>query len=154
MSSFCKIFTFSHLGSSSVKVIQQLKHQKQHCKPLLKIAEKPEKIFAMALFFYVRYCICRSPSPACQCDRGDPPLPPAESGGKARPLEMNVGLIVQILAWKYVFLPHPIKLITPLPSPPPRNMSFFLLTHTLPGMYLYSYYYYSNFLLAVTLLIQ
>jgi hypothetical protein len=34
-----------------VKVIQLLKHQKQHCKPLLKIAEKPDNFFAMALFF-------------------------------------------------------------------------------------------------------
>jgi hypothetical protein len=36
------------------EVIQLLKHQKQHCKPLLKIAEKTNHFFAMALF-YVRY---------------------------------------------------------------------------------------------------
>jgi hypothetical protein len=38
-----------------VKVIQLLKHQKQHCKALLKIFEKPNHFFAMALFFF-RYC--------------------------------------------------------------------------------------------------
>ncbi len=38
-----------------MKVILQLKHQKQHAKPMLKIAEKPNTFFAMALF-YVRYC--------------------------------------------------------------------------------------------------
>jgi hypothetical protein len=32
-------------------LIQLLKHQKQHGKALLKIAEKPNHIFAMALFF-------------------------------------------------------------------------------------------------------
>ncbi len=32
-------------------LIQLLKHQKQHCKALLKIAEKPNHFFAMALFF-------------------------------------------------------------------------------------------------------
>jgi hypothetical protein len=32
-------------------LIQMLKQQKQHFKPLLKIAEKPDTVFAMALFF-------------------------------------------------------------------------------------------------------
>jgi hypothetical protein len=32
-------------------VTQQLKHQRQHCKPLLKIAEKLDDSLAMALFF-------------------------------------------------------------------------------------------------------
>ncbi len=44
-------FTCSWLGSSIVKVIQQLKNQMQHSKPLLKIAEKPDTFFAMALFY-------------------------------------------------------------------------------------------------------
>jgi ethanolamine transporter EutH len=51
VSSFCKICTFSQFRSSFVKLIQLLKHQKQHSKPLLKIAEKPDNFFAMALFF-------------------------------------------------------------------------------------------------------
>jgi hypothetical protein len=36
--------------------IQLLKQQKQHFKPLLKIVEKLDTVFAMALF-YVQYCI-------------------------------------------------------------------------------------------------
>jgi hypothetical protein len=34
-----------------VKVTQQLRNQRQHCKPPLKIAEKLDDSFAMALFF-------------------------------------------------------------------------------------------------------
>jgi hypothetical protein len=39
-----------------VKAIQQLKHQRQHFKPLLKVAEKSDTFFAIALF-YVQYCM-------------------------------------------------------------------------------------------------
>jgi hypothetical protein len=48
--SFCKIFTFSELDSFFAKVLPQLKNKRQHCKPPLKIAEKPDTFFAMALF--------------------------------------------------------------------------------------------------------
>jgi hypothetical protein len=51
LGSFCTFFTFSWLGSSIVKVIQQLKHERQHSRPPLKIAEKPDTFSAMALFF-------------------------------------------------------------------------------------------------------
>jgi hypothetical protein len=48
-----------------VKVIQQLKYQKQLCNALLKIAENPDNFFAMALFLcpilYLEKCIREYP---------------------------------------------------------------------------------------------
>jgi hypothetical protein len=40
-------------------LIQLLKQQKQHFKPLLKIAEKPDTVFALALFLCpILYSCC------------------------------------------------------------------------------------------------
>jgi hypothetical protein len=48
--SYGPILFFFYLGSSFVKVIQELKHQRQHFKPLLKITEKLT-LFSPWLFF-------------------------------------------------------------------------------------------------------
>jgi hypothetical protein len=49
--SYYPFLSFFKSDSSFVKVIQQLNHQRQHFEPPLKIAEKMDTFFTMALCF-------------------------------------------------------------------------------------------------------